>query len=83
MAKKQSENTANTEHLSALTNFSQTNRALTRREMLGITGMVGLATLTGITSGTVAQTVEKPPLSPFWSAIGGLPDRMQIGLLPS
>lgn len=44
----------------------------TRREMLATTGMAGLAALTGIASGAVAQTTQKRPriacLVSYWGA---------------
>ena len=44
----------------------------TRREMLGLTGMAGLAALTGISQNTVAQTAQKRPriacLVSYWAA---------------
>ena len=51
----------------------------TRREMLGTTGMAGLAALTGIASGAVAQTdAESGLVSPVSSALGG--DAIACGL---
>lgn len=56
----------------------KSNPLLTRREMLGITGMAGLAALTGIAAGTVTQTAQKRPriacLVSFWSAPGSHAD---------
>lgn len=44
----------------------------TRREMLGVTGMAGVADLTGIASGAVAQPVPRRPriacLVTYWGA---------------
>ena len=49
----------------------ESNPHLTRREMLGITGMAGLAALTGIAAGTVPQTAQKRPriacLVTYWA----------------
>ena len=56
----------------------ESNPLLTRREMLGITGMAGLAALTGIAAGTVTQTAQKRPriacLVSFWGAPGSHAD---------
>jgi len=50
----------------------ESNPSFTRREMLGITGMVGLAALTGISSEAVGQTQQKRPriavLATYWGA---------------
>ena len=54
------------------------NPRLTRREMVGITGMAGLAALTGIAAGTIPQTAQKRPritcLVSFWGAPGSHAD---------
>lgn len=56
----------------------ESNPLLTRREMLGITGIAGLAALTGIAAGTVPQTAQKRPriacLVSFWGAPGSHAD---------
>ena len=48
------------------------NPLLSRREMLGITGMAGLSALTGISSGVNAQNAQKRPriacLVTYWAA---------------
>lgn len=48
------------------------NPTLNRREMLGITGMAGLAALTGISADAVGQNQERKPriavLATFWGA---------------
>jgi len=50
----------------------------TRREMVGMTGMAGLAALTNIASGTVSQAVQKRPriacLVTYWAAPGSHAD---------
>jgi hypothetical protein len=49
----------------------ESNPLFTRREILGITGMAGLAALTGIAAGTVPQTAQKRPriacLVTYWA----------------
>jgi hypothetical protein len=61
-----------------ITETMKSNPLLTRREMLGITGMAGLAALTGIAAGTVPQTEQKRPriacLVSFWGAPGSHAD---------
>ena len=50
----------------------ESNPILTRREMLGITGMAGLTALTGLASGAVPQAEDKRPriacLVSYWAA---------------
>ena len=73
MKKKQSEIAARAADSSPITETMEPNSLFTRREMLGITGMAGLAALTGIVPDAVAQTTQKRPriacLVSFW----GLP----------
>src|SRR6476659_2506180 len=72
MAKKQTETAATATDSFPSTEIMQANPLLTRREMLGITGMAGLAALTGSASGAVAQTAQKRPriacLVSYWAA---------------
>jgi hypothetical protein len=50
----------------------ESNKFFTRREMLGLTGMAGLAALTGMAQGAVAQSAQKRPriacLVSYWAA---------------
>ncbi len=50
----------------------ESNPIFTRREMLGVTGIAGLAALTGISADAVGQTQQKKPriavLATFWGA---------------
>ena len=50
----------------------EANPLFTRREILGLTGLAGLATLTGISSSALGQTQQKMPriavLATFWGA---------------
>jgi hypothetical protein len=73
MKKKQLEIAARAADSSPITETMESNSLFTRREMLGITGMAGLAALTGIVPDAVAQTAQKRPriacLVSFW----GLP----------
>ncbi|HSI77075.1 MAG TPA: hypothetical protein VK957_14340 [Lunatimonas sp.] len=59
------------EHAGTLST-EKTTAHFTRREMLGITGMAGLAALSGMASGAVAQTRESPRriavLASYWGA---------------
>ena len=59
------------EHAGTLST-ENTSAHFTRREMLGITGMAGLAALSGMASGAVAQTRESPRriavLASYWGA---------------
>ena len=56
----------------------ESNQLINRREMLGITGMAGLAALSGIASGTIAHSVQQRPriacLVTFWGAPGSHAD---------
>ncbi|NMC39401.1 MAG: hypothetical protein GYA41_13860 [Bacteroidales bacterium] len=56
----------------------KSNPLLTRRKMLGITGMAGLAALTGIVAGAHTQAAQKRPriacLVTFWGAPGSHAD---------
>ena len=72
MAKKQTEIAGRATDSFPITETMESNPLFTRREMLGITGMAGLAALTGIAAGAVPQTAEKPPriacLVTYWAA---------------
>lgn len=72
MAKKPTENAAKVTDSIPITELMEANPVFTRREMLGITGMAGLAALTGIASGAVAQTQQTRPriavLVSYWGA---------------
>ncbi len=63
----------------------ESNPLFTRREMLGITGMAGLAALTGIAAGTVPQTEQKRPriacLVTYWAATNSHADWIITKLL--
>ena len=58
MREKQIEITTGAADSSPITETMQSNSLLTRREMLGITAMAGLAALTGIAPDAVAQTAQ-------------------------
>lgn len=70
MAKKKSENTARTK--ASFTGVGPVIRELTRREMLGITGLAGLATFTGIGFHAAARSTRRRPriavLVSYWGA---------------
>src|SRR5690554_2240830 len=67
MAKKQTEIAT-----SAKGSIMEANPIFSRRKMLGITGMAGLAALTGISADAVAHTQPKKPriavIATFWGA---------------
>jgi hypothetical protein len=50
----------------------ESNKFFTRREMLGLTGMAGLAALTGVAQGAAVQSAQKRPriacLVSYWAA---------------
>ena len=52
----------------------ESNPLLTRRKMLGITGMAGLAALTGIAAGTVQKRPRIACLVSYWAAPGSHAD---------
>lgn len=72
MAKKQTEIAAMATDSVPITETIESNLLFTRRQMLGITGMAGLAALTGVASGTVTQTAKERPriacLVSYWGA---------------
>lgn len=74
MAKKQTGIAGRVTDSFPVTETMKSNPLFTRREMLGITGMAGLAALTNIAAGDVLQTAEKRPriavLTTFWGAPG-------------
>lgn len=78
MAKKQAEITARAADSFPIIKTKEPISLLSRRKMLGITGMAGLAALTGIATGTVPQTTQKRPriacLVTFWGAPGSHAD---------
>ena len=75
---KQSEIAGRTADSSSITETMKSDLLLNRREMLGITGLAGLAALTDIASGAAPQTAEKRPriacLVTFWGAPGSHAD---------
>src|SRR3984885_14047821 len=64
MREKQTEIAASAADSSPITKTMESNSLLTRREMLGITSMAGLAALTGIAPNAVAQTAQTPQTRP-------------------
>jgi hypothetical protein len=72
MAKKQSEIAGKSADSFPITENIESNPLFTRREMLGVTGMAGLAALTGIAAGAVPQIAEKRPriacIVTYWAA---------------
>lgn len=82
---KQSEIAGRTADSSSITETMKSDLLLNRREMLGITGLAGLAALTDIASGAAPQTAEKRPriacLVTFWGAPGSHADWIITKLL--
>jgi hypothetical protein len=72
MAKTPTKITASAADPFSINEIMELNPLFSRRNMLGITGMAGLAALTGISTGAVAQTAEKRPriacLVSYWAA---------------
>ena len=70
MKKEQIEIAAKAAGSFPITEPMESNSLFTRREMLGLTGMAGMAALTGIAPDAVAQTAQKRPriacLVSFW-----------------
>jgi hypothetical protein len=70
MAKKQIENWGTNSF--PINEIIESNPIFSRRKMLGITGMAGLAALTGISTDAVAHTQQRRPriavLATFWGA---------------
>ena len=85
MANKQTEIAATAASSVPGTEIIESNPLLTRREMLGITGMAGSAALTGIASDAVAQTAQKRPriacLVTYWAATNSHADWIVTKLL--
>jgi hypothetical protein len=80
MKNKQIEVAAKAADSSPITETMDTNTLLTRREMLGITGMAGLAALTGIAPDALVAQTAQPPVS---SATGAFRLHMQTGSVTS
>ena len=59
MKEKQIDMAARAADSSPITETMESNSLFTRREMLGLTGMAGLAALTGIVPAGVAQTAPQ------------------------
>ena len=78
MAKKQTEIAAKATDSFPITELMEANPLVTRREMLGITGMAGLTALTGSAAGAVPQTPQTRPriacCVSFWGAPGSHAD---------
>jgi hypothetical protein len=70
MKKKQIEIAARAADSSPVTETMESHSLFTRREMLGITGMAGLAALTGIAPDAVRRLRKDALVSPALSAIG-------------
>jgi len=72
MSDKPSETTAGNPELSSMEKILELNPRFSRREMLGITGLAGIAALTGIGSAAYAQNETKRPriacLVSYWGA---------------
>ena len=77
MTKKQSKTTSGTFPITKLT---EATPIYTRREMLGVTGVAGLAALTDIAAGTVSQAAQTRPriacLITYWGATNSHADWM-------
>ena len=73
MKKKEIEVAASAVDSSPITGTMESNSLSTRREMLGITGMAGLAALTSIVPDAVAQTAQKRPRIACLVSYWGLP----------
>lgn len=72
MAKKQTEIAAAATDSFSINKILDSNPLLTRRQMMGITGLAGLAALAGNSARAVAQTAEKRPriacIVTYWAA---------------
>jgi hypothetical protein len=72
MAEKPTKVITKAEESFPINEIMELNPSFTRREMLGIASLAGLAALTGIAPGAVAQTVQKRPriacLVSYWGA---------------
>ncbi len=78
MAKEPIETVAREADSFPIDEILEVNPKFTRREILGITGMVGLTALTGIAPGAMAETLQKRPrlacIVSFWGAPGSHAD---------
>lgn len=72
MAEKPTKSISKAEESFPINEIMELNPSFTRREMLGIASLAGIAALTGIAPGAVAQTVQKRPriacLVSYWGA---------------
>ena len=73
MSEKQAENAAEPTNLDPLTERVESSDVFTRREMLGIVSMAGLAALTGSAADAVAQVTQKRPRIACLVSYWGLP----------
>ncbi|RXH57304.1 hypothetical protein GRAN_0614 [Granulicella sibirica] len=73
MKKRQVEVAAEAADSSRITQTIESNSFLTRREMLGMTGMAGVAALTGLGPDAVAETAPKRPRIACLVSYWGLP----------
>ena len=73
MKKKQTENAANAADASPILETGGSKPLFTRREMLEVAGMAGLAALTGSAAGAVPQTQPKRPRLACLVSYWGLP----------
>jgi hypothetical protein len=80
MREEQIEIAGNAAESSPITETMESNSLLTRREMLGITAVAGLAALTGIARNAVAQTPQKRPRIACLVSYWGLRRPMLTGL---
>ena len=71
MAKKPTEIISSTKDLFPITEIMESNPTFSRRQMLGIGGIAGLTALTGLSTGTIAQTQPRKPriavLASYWA----------------
>ncbi|MEJ7911585.1 MAG: hypothetical protein WKF70_00420 [Chitinophagaceae bacterium] len=85
MAKKQTEIASEAANSLTINENMESNLLFTRRQMLGITGMAGLAALTGSAPGAVAQITQKRPriacLVTYWAATNSHADWIITKLL--
>ncbi len=80
MAKKPTEIVAQEADSFQINKIIESNPSFTRREILGITGMAGLAALTGISTDAVGQTQQRKPriavVTTYWAATNSHADWM-------
>ena len=71
MAKKPTEIISGTKDLFPITEIMESNPTFSRRQMLGIGGIASLTALTGLSTGTMAQTQQRKPriavLASYWA----------------